>query len=81
MSSNGNVGDPNEQRVPVTTTDAGIPADRDHLVSNMIGSFQGVEPFIQERAINLWRKVDPDLGARLAQGVGLSSTQVGLAAD
>ena len=57
------------------------PTDRDHLVSNMIGSFQGVEPFIQERAINLWRKVDPDLGARLAQGLGLSSTHVELAAD
>jgi catalase len=33
---------------------------------------QGVERFIQERAVNdYWSKVDPDLGARVAQGLGL----------
>jgi catalase len=31
-----------------------------------------VERFIQERAVNdYWTQVDPDLGARVAQGLGL----------
>jgi len=49
------------------------PADRDHLVGNIVGHLsQGVERFIQERAVNdYWMKVDPDLGARVAQGLGL----------
>jgi len=33
---------------------------------------QGVERFIQERTVkNYWRLVDPDLGARVAKGLGL----------
>jgi catalase len=61
--------------------DVMTPTDRDHLVSNMLGSFSGVEPLVLERTIGLWRQVDPDLGARLAQGAGLAPPKVGLAAD
>jgi catalase len=53
------------------------PTDRDHLVGNIVGHLsQGVERFIQERAVNdYWTQVDPDLGARVAQGLGLETLQ------
>ncbi len=53
------------------------PTDRDHLVGNIVGHLsQGVERFIQERAVNdYWTKVDPDLGARVAQDLGLQTPQ------
>lgn len=48
------------------------PMDRDHLVSNIVGHMsQGVERFIQERALKFWYQVDSDLGARIAKGLGL----------
>jgi catalase len=49
------------------------PTDRDHLVGNIVWHLsQGVERFIQERAVNsYWYPVDPDLGARVAKGLGL----------
>jgi catalase len=49
------------------------PTDRDHLASNIVSNLsQGVERFIQERAVHdYWAKVDPDLGMRIAQGLGL----------
>jgi catalase len=55
------------------------PTDRDHLVDNIVWQLsQGVERFIQERAVNdYWTKVDPDLGARVAQGLGLGTSQPG----
>ncbi len=47
--------------------------DRDHLVNNITGHLgQGVDRPVQERAINLWRQVDPDLGERIARGIGLT---------
>jgi catalase len=51
------------------------PADRDHLVGNIAWHLsQGVERFIQERAVNdYWAKVDPDLGARVARELGLAT--------
>jgi catalase len=51
--------------------------DRDHLVGNIVWHLsQGVERFIQERAVNdYWAKVDPDLGARVAKGLGVESHQ------
>ena len=51
--------------------------DRDHLVSNIVGHLsQGVERFIQERAVSdYWAKVDPDLGARVAQDLGVQTPQ------
>ena len=53
------------------------PTDRDHLVDNIVGHLRkGVERSIQERAINdYWMKVDPDLGARVSQGLGLEAAQ------
>jgi len=86
MSDNYN---PQAERPPVTTTDAGIPTAsdqhsitvgpsgpillQDHYlrVSNIVGHMaDGVEREVRERAVALWRRVDPDLGARVAQGLG-----------
>jgi catalase len=50
--------------------------DRDHLVSNIVGHMsQDVERPVQERAVALWRQVDPELGGRIAQGVGLAARE------
>ncbi len=47
--------------------------DREHLISNIVGHMsQGVERHIQERAVALWHKVDANLGAGIARGIGLS---------
>jgi catalase len=50
------------------------PVDKDHLVGNIVWHLsQGVERFIQERAVeNYLSPVDPDLGARVAKGLGLT---------
>lgn len=50
------------------------PDDREHLVENIVWHLsQGVERFIQERAINdYWMKVDADLGTRVARGLGFA---------
>jgi catalase len=49
------------------------PTDREHLAGNIVWHLsQGVERFIQQRAVHdYWAKVDPDLGARVARGLGL----------
>jgi catalase len=49
------------------------PTDREHLVTNTVAHLgQGVERFVQERAVNDYlSKVDPELGARVAKGIGL----------
>jgi catalase len=49
------------------------PTDRDHLAGNIVWHLsQGVERFIQERAVNeYWAKVDYDLGVRIAGDLGL----------
>ncbi len=53
------------------------PTERDRLANNIVWHLsQGVERFIQERAVNdYWMKVDADLGARVARGLGLSAPQ------
>jgi catalase len=58
------------------------PTDRDHLVSNLVGALSdGVERVIQERSINeYWSKVDPELGARVARGLGLTTGATAAAA-
>jgi catalase len=50
------------------------PTDRDHLASNIVWHLsQGVERFIQERAVNeYWANVDLDLGARIARELGMN---------
>jgi catalase len=46
--------------------------DKDHLVNNIVGHMsQNVERFIQERAVNLWYRVDQELGTRIAKRLGL----------
>ena len=53
------------------------PTDRDHLASNIVAHLgQGVERFIQERAVNdYWSKVDRELGARVARDLGIQMQQ------
>jgi catalase len=48
------------------------PTDRDDLVGNIVWHLsQGVERFIQERAVKSYLyPIDPDLGARVAKGLG-----------
>jgi catalase len=50
-------------------------AARDRLAGNIVWHLsQGVERFIQERAVNdYWAKVDPDLGTRVAHDLGLAT--------
>ena len=52
------------------------PTDRDHLVGNIVWHLsQGVEGFIRERAVKTYLSpIDPDLGARVAKGLGLTVT-------
>jgi catalase len=54
------------------------PTDRDHLVDNIVGALsQGVERFIQKRAVaDYWSKVDPELGARIDQALGMEAKQL-----
>jgi catalase len=48
-------------------TDAG----RDHLVSNIVAHMSdGVDRDVRVRALEHWRRVDPELGARIAKGLG-----------
>jgi catalase len=47
--------------------------DRHDPVDNIVDHMaDGVERQVQDRAVALWRRVDPDLGARIAQGLGLA---------
>jgi catalase len=57
--------------------DVMTPTDRDHLVTNIVAHLgDRVERFIQERAVtDYWAKVDPELGARVAQGLGIKTPQ------
>jgi catalase len=46
---------------------------RDHLVSNIVGHLgQGVDRFVQERALKHWYQADSELGSRIAAGIGLT---------
>ena len=48
------------------------PTERDHLVANIVGHVQnGVAQATLPRVIDYWRQVDPDLGERVAHGLGL----------
>jgi len=50
--------------------------DQKHLAQNIMGHMgQAVERPIQERAVALWRKVDPDLGESIARGLGILSRE------
>jgi catalase len=44
--------------------------DKDHLVSNIVGhATNAVSPAVQERVIEYWTNVHPDLGGRVAEGI------------
>jgi catalase len=46
--------------------------DREHLVTNIVGHASNeVTPEMQQRVIAYWSRVDADLGARVAAGLGL----------
>lgn len=46
--------------------------DREHLAGNIVGhASQGVQPDVAQRVVEYWRNVDPDLGARVAKGLGV----------
>jgi catalase len=49
--------------------------DRDHLVANIVGhaSAGGVTGEMHARVIEYWTGVAPDLGARVARGLGIQS--------
>lgn len=56
--------------------------EKQHLVDNIVGHMsQGVERKVQERAIANWRQVDPELGDRLARGLGLASAEPAAAGE
>jgi catalase len=45
--------------------------DREHLVTNIVAhASAGVSPDVRERVIGYWTNVDPELGARVAAGLG-----------
>lgn len=45
--------------------------DRENLVGNLVGHLRsGVQPEVRARALEYWRMVDPDLGARVGKGLG-----------
>jgi catalase len=48
--------------------------DRDHLVANIVAhAGDGVTAEIQARVVEYWTNVAPELGARVAAGLGISS--------
>ncbi len=51
--------------------------EREHLVTNIVGHLGAVDvqPATQERALKLWHNVDPDLGSRIAKGLGVTSPE------
>jgi catalase len=50
-------------------------AARERLVSNVVGHLStGVSTPVLERAVDYWRKVDQDIGDRIAEGVGMAET-------
>ncbi|HMA47333.1 MAG TPA: catalase, partial [Frankiaceae bacterium] len=46
--------------------------EREHLAGNIVThASQGVQPDVAQRVVEYWRNVDPDLGARVAKGLGV----------
>ena len=56
-------------------------ADREHLVTNIVGhASDHVSEPVQQRVVAYWTNVDPDLGGRVATGLGLAGIPNGDAA-
>lgn len=55
--------------------------DRDHLVANIVGhASDHVSEPVRLRVVAYWTNVDPDLGGRIATGLGLDAKPNGAAA-
>ena len=51
-------------------------ADRDHLVSNIVAhAGAGVSEAVQQRVVAYWTNVAPELGTRVAVGLGVDLTE------
>jgi catalase len=56
-------------------------ADREHLAGNIVAhAGDGLTPEVQQRVISYWASVDPELGARVAAGLGRGTERAGRAA-
>ncbi len=56
--------------------------DREHLVTNIVGhATNAVSAPVQERVIQYWTSVDPDLGSRVAQGIKGERDSTGAGAE
>jgi catalase len=45
--------------------------DREHLITNIVAhAGDGVTPEVQQRVVGYWSNVDPELGAKVAAGLG-----------
>ena len=55
-------------------------AERDATVSNIVGHLNaGASTAVKERAVGHWRQVDPELGERIAAGVGVELRELATA--
>jgi catalase len=55
--------------------------DREHLVMNLVAhASDGVSAAVQARVIDYWTKVDSELGARVAAGLGYGNAAPSAAA-
>jgi len=50
--------------------------ERNHLVSNIVGHLSNVQERIRLRHCAVLYRVDPEYGARVAEGVGVSAAEV-----
>jgi len=46
--------------------------DRQHLVQNLVGHLSGCRKEIQQKAVKLFYKIDPDYGTRIGKGLGFT---------
>ena len=47
--------------------------DREHLIQNVADHMKGVTKDIQEKAVKISWKIDPDYGARVTKAVGVKA--------
>ena len=74
----------NRERVPerIVQAKGGGAFGYVQVVGNIVGHMaDGVERRVQERAVALWRGVDPDLGARIAERLGLAARRAPVEAN
>jgi len=52
--------------------------DRQHLIDNICGDLGRCRTDIKERMVKLFTKIDPEYGARVAKGVGVTAEKAKL---